>query len=306
MTHRRLTMAALFLLFLFFLVLNLRWDFNESVKTSSTLGVYSTESFPKNSGVHQVKFFDEEAFNEGIFRVKSTTQGSGYQIKGGIVPHHLLPSFMIADFFSRLSAQKPSTIILLGPNHYERGNFPALTSIYGWETPFGTVNPNKSIIYDLLGDNLAQVDEEVLPEDHSIGGILPFIKYYLPETKVVPILLSRKFIKEESEKLAAHLSKRVGNNIVVVASVDFSHYLTNIQAQEKDEVTLEVMKSFDYRRLYSLNNDYLDSPASIGTLLMTMQKLGTTNMDILYHTNSGKLERDNISPTTSYFSLAFY
>ena len=93
---------------------------------------------------------------------------------------------------------------------------------------------------------------------------------------------------------------------VLVAPVDFSHYLRNKEAQEKDNITLEVLKNYDYRQLFALNNNYIDSPPSIAVLLMVMQKLGTTQMDVLYHTNSGELQKDDYIETTSYFSITYH
>jgi len=117
--------------------------------------------------------------------------------------------------------------------------------------------------------------------------------------------LSGGLTEYESEVLASSLSNFITKDIVVIASVDFSHYLTSAQAKEKDIITFQILKEFDYKRLYLLNNDYLDSPPSIGVLLMIMQKLETTKMDLLFHTNSGELQNDEYIQTTSYFSITY-
>ncbi len=261
--------------------------------------------YSNKRSAHQVKFFDEQTFNEVIDRAKHNKPFT-FHTTGGIIPHHLFVGFIIADFFSRLTPQKPTTIILLGPNHYEKGNFKALTSLYDWNTPFGLVNPNDSLLNDLMTHNLVRVDEETLPNDHALSAIMPFIKYYLPRAKVVPILLSGGLTKDDSEILANKISSFITKDVIVIAPVDFSHYLTNSQAKEKDETTLQILKEFNYKKLYLLNNDYLDSPPSIGVLLMIMQKLKTTQMDLLYHSNSGEIQKDNFIQTTSYFEVAFY
>lgn len=257
----------------------------------------------KNS--HPLTFFDKDTFYAGIEQAKKESKFFTYPVTGGIIPHHLYVGFIIADFFNRLSAQHPKTIILIGPNHYEQGNFKALTSRYGWQTPFGVVEPNELFINELIKENLIKVDEKVVSEDHAVAGSMPFVKYYLPNVQVVPILLSGRMTEEETHTLASNLKVQRDKDTVVIAAVDFSHYLTNQQAQEKDKVTLEVMKNFDYRQLFSLNNDYLDSPPSIAALLMLMQMLGTTKMDLIHHTNSGELQKDNYIETTSYFSIAY-
>lgn len=255
--------------------------------------------------IHKVNFYDEKTFLEGIMQSEKIVK-PGYEIKGGIVPHDLFPGFIIADFFKRLSFQNPKTIIMIGPNHYEKGNFKALTSVYGWETPYGELNPDRDFINKLLGKNLLQIDEEVLPYDHAVSGILPFVKYYIKDARVVPILLKRGFSEKESEILASQIAGMADEDTVIVAAVDFSHYLTGGQAKKKDEVTLKIMQDFDYPKLYPLNNDYMDSPPSIGILLKVMQKLGSTNSKILFHTNSGELQKNSGIETTSYFSITYY
>lgn len=266
------------------------------------LGV-STEAAPQGPS-HEVSFFDEKTFYEGVNKTKND-KAFDYQISGGIIPHDYFQGFIIASFFKRLSAQKPATIVLLGPNHFEKGKFKVLTSLYNWNTLFGVVVPQAPIIKALIERDLLEVDEETLPNDHSISAILPFIKYYLPAAKIVPIMLSGTVSQDESEKLANALSSLIDKDTVVIAAVDFSHYLISTKAQEKDKITKSVIDNFDYRQLYLMNNDYLDSPPSIGTLLMVMQKKNTTKMDVLYHSNSGELQDDNNISTTSYYSLTF-
>lgn len=305
MVNRKILYLFTLLLILLIILIFITKKFN------SPNSRFNESSF--NKLTHTVKFYDEKTFLDGVYeqnsplyKTKSNLTKPDYSIRGGIVPHHLFASFIIADFFHRLSIQNPSTIILLGPNHYEKGSFEVLTSIYNWDTSFGIVEPDENLAKILIDKNLVTVDEEILPNDHSLSALMPFIKYYMPNVKVVPILLSKRFSKEKSDVFADNLRKLMKENIVVVASVDFSHYLTSSQAKEKDEISLEIMKNFDYRRLYSLSNDYLDSPPSIGILLMLMQKLNTTDMEILYHTNSGELQNNNQVETTSYFSILLH
>ena len=192
---------------------------------------------------------------------------------------------------------------MLGPNHYEKGNYYALASNNSWPTPYGDVLPNKEIINKLTSYNFVQIDNIDVANDHSVGTSMPFIKYYLPNTKVVPIILRARMTQEETENLASIISTL---NFPIIASVDFSHYLKNADAQEKDNETLKILETFNIERLFPLNSDYLDSPQSIATLLYSMQKMGKTKYKVLQNTNSGILTNNNTSPTTSYFSIIYY
>lgn len=255
---------------------------------------------------HEIELSEESQIWAGISQPKSTNRHFPFRIAGGIIPHHLLASQIIADFFQRLFSQKPEVIILFGPNHYEKGDFKVLSSLYAWKTSFGTVKPNTEIANALIKKGLIRVDEEVLVNEHAITGILPFIAHYLPETTVVPMVFSGNTTQEEVEKLVEELVKIVNENTLVLASVDFSHYLKAEDARQNDIKTIKIIRNFDYLKLFGLGNDYLDSPPAMALLLKTMSKMGKTNQELLYHTNSAELANDPFVETTSYVSMIFF
>lgn len=259
-----------------------------------------------SKGIQPLVFFEKDHFYEGVLYAKEHVRTNESRIVGGIVPHHLLPSFIIADFFSRITIQKPSTIIVIGPNHYEAGEHQVLSSDFDWQTPFGVVSPHYGIIEELKERKLLDIDNKVATNEHSVAGMMPYIKYYLPDAIVVPLMIKRSLSMEEINTLATELSKYSEKGAVVVASVDFSHYLNANEAEQKDSVTLQAMRDFDYRRLLTLSNDYLDSPPSIAVLLSTMQKRGISTSELAHHTNSGILQHDPFQETTSYISLVFH
>lgn len=297
-------LSAILLLVGFFWLSLVKITFPVKIKLSFPRGISIEDSTRLN---HPLLFYDKDTFYRSAEKARGEDKAFTAHISGGIIPHHLFPSYIIADFFSRLSKQKPKTIILIGPNHYEKGNYQALSSLYGWETPFGVVNPNEHIIQELVSSKLVKIDENVLPKDHAVAAIMPFIKFYLPDARVVPILLSGFMTIEETRILAERLKNYFNNDdIVILAAVDFSHGLPNQKAQKKDEITFELMKTFNFKKLLSLDSEYLDSPASIIVLLRIMQVLNTTNMQLLFDTNSGKMQKNDSIETTSYFSIAYY
>jgi AmmeMemoRadiSam system protein B len=251
-------------------------------------------------------FYDEKLFYQGMIDAKKTAKSLPSDIQGGIIPHHLLASRFIAEFFQTIQEQKPTTIILIGPNHHTRGESQVLTSKRDWKTVFGTVPPDARIIDSLVDARVAGIDDTVLVYEHSMAGIMPYIKYYMPGAAVVPLILKHEMTKEEIENLIEVLTASVSPHMLVVASVDFSHYLSSNQAEKNDEVTLSIMKQFDYPKLLTLNSDYLDSGPSITALLMAMKKLQAENFELLDHSNSSKLSNIDYAETTSYFSIAFH
>lgn len=259
------------------------------------------------TNIHPIVFFDDQLFYNAVnYNPPNNNFIIDNFIKGGIIPHHILASNIIADFYYGLSSQDIETIILLGPNHEEGGDFVALSSKYSWQTPFGLVVSDEKIINDLLKNNLLKINNNILENEHSVAVHMPFIKYYLPDAKVAPIILSHKANLKNIKILSEQLEKYLQNNkTIVISSVDFSHYLTGEEAEQKDKESLEAMQNFDYKKIYSFNNDNLDSPPSIIALLMVMQKLKIDNFNVIANTNSGQLLNDYDSKTTSYFSIEF-
>lgn len=271
---------------------------------SQPLGVVTTPSeTPQISFIHSDRFYDPVLFKKGLIR--RDTYRENAHILGGIIPHHLLASGLIADMFARLVPQNPDTVIILGPNHHETGNIQVITTDGGWQTQFGAVYPQQKLNAELVSQNLAEVDYNVAENEHSVSGIMDYIHYYLPETQVVPLILSGKLDFAEITRLALFLKGHISEKTVLVSSIDFSHYLSVAEADKKDELTIEFMKSHDYESLLRLNNDHFDSSPAVVTQLLTMSMIGAPEFDIISHTNSGIILKNPYTETTSHFEIIF-
>jgi len=110
----------------------------------SLWGLLFSTQFPR----HTVKFYDDQSFKSAVAKASVKTINLKYRIVGGIVPHHLFVSDFIADFFQRLSAQNPKRLIILGPNHYESGDYLALSSLYNWQTNDGVIKVDTSSVQE--------------------------------------------------------------------------------------------------------------------------------------------------------------
>ncbi len=207
---------------------------------------------------------------------------------------------LIDDFLSRLAGQKPKRIILLGPNHEEKGEFKVLTSNNG------ILKTDKKLTEKLTSLNLVHLNNQIVGQEHSINQITPFIQKHLPQASFLPLVISNKMKEKEIEALASSLSSEVDKETVILASIDFSHYLKKEATYQNDLKSLEIIRNFDYQKISSLGNDFLDAPCTLNILLKTMQKTNHANLEVLAHTNSAELLNNDFTQTTSYFSIAFY
>jgi len=230
------------------------------------------------------------------------------QVKGrvisGVLPHHLVAGRMLVDFMEVLAKQQPGLVILIGPNHNNKGG-KIVSGLNDWQTPTGIVSVDQEIINSLVSKGAVVRDEAVMAPEHSVGGLMSFIGHFLPEAKVVPIILHHDVSLAEIDHLLKALEPYLNKDTVLLASVDFSHYLTRQAAQLKDKETLQAMENFNYPALFQMGNDNLDSPASLSAAFRLVEQRGIKQFQVLDNTNSGILMKNEVMETTSYFTLVF-
>ena len=230
-------------------------------------------------------------------------------VRAGIIPHDITQGQMIAHFFEQISDQKPTRIFLLGPNHHEVGVSKLLTTTAEWQTEFGKVYTDDNIINSLLANRLFSENSEIIENEHSVSAIVPYISYYIPEAVVIPIIFKADIKQFEIDEVIKMLDTYIDDNSVIVAAVDFSHYLTKDQATTNDEITRRYLEDLDYQSVINLGrnfNDYLDSPPVIGLLLKWLDNKGYNSNQIINHTNSADATMNPDILTTSYFEILFY
>jgi MEMO1 family protein len=245
--------------------------------------------------------YDEYWFYTGLDKVDEIEE-SDVKIRGGIVSHHIVASYMMVDLFQKLSSQEINRLIIIGPNHFESGEGNLISSKKNWKTEFGVIETDKEFIEELE----FEINAGVIENDHAITELLVFARYFQKNFKVVPILISGIIDQNEIDEFVNLLSSKMSKDDVLIASIDFSHYLSSQVADDKDDTTLELIKSRDYEQIFRLNNDYIDSPGTLISFLKVMDKLGIANSQIVNRDNSGRILSSEWEETTSYFEMVFY
>lgn len=246
---------------------------------------------------------DQEFFETSYKFTKPQNDLPTNNIVSGIIPHHLLAADLIADFFNNLSGENFDTVVLLGPNHFSTGNSDIISSSYSWQTPYGVLSPDNDIFNTLSQSINIEIDETAIDKEHSITSEVAFIKKTFPQAEFLPIILKTNINQAVANNLAEalfNISK--DKKILVLASVDFSHYKTNAEAQIDDAHSIQALETANLDKIYDLA---LDSPASIFTLLK-YSLLRQTNFSLLANSNSALLsDQLDIQSTTSYITGYF-
>jgi len=239
--------------------------------------------------------WDKNLF-DGFYLTRRSTDSIGTEavdVTGAIVPHHLTAGHIPATLFDYLKKQNPSTIVIVGPNHFCRGNSNIITSDRDWKPPFGQVVANHNTIREIRALKSVVVDEVVMKEEHSIYSLISFISKSLPNTQIIPLILKNNIKTSEMDELVATLEKELPKDAVIISSIDFSHYQPAPVAAFHDELSKSVIKNFDFSRLSKLE---IDSTPSLYVLLKLMEKFRAQKPVYEMYDNPGQ---------TSHYSIWF-
>lgn len=283
---------------IFLAVMSLIGDFKSTDAKSHEKDVYLYEG-KENL---QCLYYDERDFvNIKNFEVKDV-KGS---IRGCILPHHLIAADLIHEVFQNAGSQY-ETVVLIGPDHESINKGKVFTTLKDWQTPMGILETDTKITGGLLKDSFVLTDDEKLTKEHSASGIIPYIKYYMGDVKVVTLVLTKQVKSEDMDKLIENLYESIdAGKTLFIAAVDFSHYLNLENAERMDSITMKAIEDRDIKKIMSFTNDNLDSPPSIAALLKMMNKLNAADTYLLNHSNSELVSKIKTNETTSYLTYLF-
>ncbi|RJQ06444.1 MAG: AmmeMemoRadiSam system protein B [Bacillota bacterium] len=235
--------------------------------------------------------------------------GGGGGIVAAVVPHHLVAGHLVAGLLAYLADDPPGTVVVVGPDHFRAGPRCG-TSAASWLTPAGLLEADAALALALMDGNLA--DEAAASHDgeHSVGALMPFIKHYLPGTRVVPVTLRGDATYLEAVRLGRYLgewqAQDPGRKLFVLASVDFSHYLPLARAAENDEATIIALRGGHWAALFAMGPGHLDSPGSLAVAFSFagVEALDEPVFSAVEHTNSALLlNQPDLPETTSHFLI---
>jgi len=147
-------------------------------------------------------------------------------------------------------------------------------------------------------------DPEAFSGEHSVGILIPFLMYYFPHSKIVPILIDVNAQDSRLNELRDVLSPVLKDEkALVLLSMDFSHHSISSIADARDLKAKEVISSMDAKGARGLN---VDSRKGLRLLLELLSRVGCDGVQFNEHTNSARLTgKLNQPDVTSYFSIYF-
>jgi len=193
----------------------------------------------------------------------------------------------------------PRHVIVLGPNHHGHGAAAALSPQREWLTPLGTV-PISNRLAELVKKHSPLVKEDSAAHrfEHSLEVQLPFLQYLRPDLEIVPLCLGFgdfSSCRELGEGIAKAV-REFGEDVLIVASSDMTHYEPVLIARQKDELALrEVMALNPEGLLQVCRSERITMCGVVPTTVMLVAALGlgASRAELVHYATSGDVTGDN-------------
>jgi AmmeMemoRadiSam system protein B len=173
-----------------------------------------------------------------------------------ISPHagYVYSGKVAASVFS--SVTLPESYVILGPNHQGLSRESFIMKQGVWETPLGDVEIN-STLADLIMNHSVDLKEsaDAHSQEHSLEVQVPFIQYLKGNVSIVPIVIAYFAPYDELKKLGEAVARAIreyGRDVLIVASTDLSHQVSQEEAKEKDFLAIDRILDLDARGLYDV------------------------------------------------------
>ena len=138
-----------------------------------------------------------------------------------------------------------------------------------------------------------EVDEAAHALEHSIEVQLPFLEYVLPKPKFVPLQV--RFGSYRSLEQVARVVREATAeaDVLLLASTDFSHYVSVEEARRLDHHAIEAILARDPKRLYDVVEREEISMCGIAPTTVLLSALAGRDLvpTLLRWGHSGEVER---------------
>jgi AmmeMemoRadiSam system protein B len=187
----------------------------------------------------------------GPGQLPSRHRSADRRIRAAIVPHAgLVYSGPIAAraFYELAGERSPRSVLILGVDHHGGGR-PFALSDRDWETPLGPVAVDHDLVR-ALAQPPVEVDERAHELEHSIEVELPFLQYVEPKLSIAALMV-RFAPFDVLQKVARVVRQAIdGRDVLLIASTDFSHYVSVDAARHLDQLATDQILKLDGRGLY--------------------------------------------------------
>ncbi len=233
-------------------------------------------------------------------------------IRAIVSPHagYVYSGQVAAYSFRQVQGKRYDSIIIIAPSHAEYFEFVSLYHGDAYETPLGLVAVDRERVLKLEeASPLIERSHSGHGSEHSLEVQLPFLQAALgKDLKIIPVVIG-----DQSPDNITALGEAIGNifsgeNILIVASTDLSHYHPYDTAVSMDLQVRDIIERFDSSKLIKdLSREEVEmcGGGPVASAMIASKLMGADSSIILNYANSGDVSGDR-SAVVGYLSAAFY
>jgi hypothetical protein len=147
--------------------------------------------------------------------------------------------------------------------------------------------------------------------EHSAEVQLPFLQLFLREGfKILPISMNHQTVScaLKLANLIVETNQILKRKLLVLASSDFSHFLTPDLAYRLDQLVVEAIQEFDVQQIFDAVKRHHISVCGFGPIMTLVEYsrmlYKDTKVKVLRQGNSGDIKPSN--SVVDYLSILFY
>jgi len=224
------------------------------------------------------------------------------EVVGLLVPHagHRYSGPVAGSAFQAVKGNHYDTVVVVSPYHALQ-NHPILTTRHdAYQTPLGGIpvdRENLALLESKLTANLGQTLHQLRRDnEHSVEIELPFLQRALAgDFALLPLMLTAQ---DPATALALGQSLAetlAGQNALLVASTDLSHFYPEETANRLDKTMLEAIETFDPGNVIGVQSCGTGQACGYLAVLAVMEAangLGAQKVQIIDYATSGKTSGD--------------
>jgi len=220
------------------------------------------------------------------------------EVIGLVSPHagYVYSGAVAGAVISRIKFKE--TFVIMGPNHTGMGKPLSIMTEGVWKTPLGEVEIDSELGKQILATSgHLKEDDTAHQHEHSIEVQLPFLQYFKPDNRIVPIILapaSGATYKEIGKEIAKAV-RELNREVVLIASSDMTHYEPQESAQKKDTQAIDAILGLGedelLKRVDELNISMCGYAPTV-SLISAAKELGAKAAELVRYQTSGDTTGD--------------
>ncbi len=192
-----------------------------------------------------------------------------------------------------------NTYVIIGPNHTGFGPSASIYDKGAWQMPLGKIEIDTELSDEILKNSeFLKPDTQAHLKEHCLEVQLPFVQYFSPSAKIVPIIImSNEFevVKDVAFSVSNAIKNFKNKKILIVASTDMTHYESQEYAKKQDKLAIDKILSLDAEALVKTVLQRGISMCGVfptACVILASKSLGAKNVELVKYSTSGDVTGD--------------